>query len=336
MKVLITGATGFLGGNLLEYFLSHQTEQFKVFPTGRNCKAIPQIYRTEQWELGDLADEEFVENLLLKIKPTHIIHCAAKSENYGEMVLFEQANIQATENLLKYSKKHLEGIQFIHISTPSIYAKTEHQYNIQETVEIDEGHIRGNPYIWTKYQAEKIIAKYREQGMKIVIIRPRALLGYKDETIWPRLMKASKSIGIPLFRKGRCLLSYTLVTNLSIFLFSLVTEQKQCNETIHVADGEMELGKLIELVRQKANYPIRTRRLSYPMLKGLVNALEKIWWKESEPPLTQANLDLLFYDLTFDTTKAKKMGYCNKTIFVNEIEKIVSKWNQEEQKWITH
>ena len=67
MKILITGASGFLGRNLVDFLESKGHETIKVY--GRN--------KIEKGVQLDLLDFEKVERLLEETKPDFVVHAAA-------------------------------------------------------------------------------------------------------------------------------------------------------------------------------------------------------------------------------------------------------------------
>jgi nucleoside-diphosphate-sugar epimerase len=83
MKILITGATGFVGGRFLEAF-GQQYGFENVVGTGRNLKQI-QFWQSKgvQIEQGDLDNKSFTDNLLQKGQFEAVVHVAAKSSPWG-------------------------------------------------------------------------------------------------------------------------------------------------------------------------------------------------------------------------------------------------------------
>jgi nucleoside-diphosphate-sugar epimerase len=81
--ILITGATGFVGGRMLELFLQQFGNQ-QVVGTGRNLESI------SKWkqkgiviENGDLSDAVFTSALFAKHAFKTVVHVAAKSSPWG-------------------------------------------------------------------------------------------------------------------------------------------------------------------------------------------------------------------------------------------------------------
>src|SRR4051812_6444808 len=76
MKILITGANGFLGQHLTLYLSS---KGYDVVASGRgNCK-IPQLSNFE-YQVLELTDEKNVKNIVSTVRPDFIVHTAAMSK----------------------------------------------------------------------------------------------------------------------------------------------------------------------------------------------------------------------------------------------------------------
>ena len=94
MKVLITGATGYLGSSLVSTFRKEFTETITI---AKNNKAD---------FVCDLTDKAEVKSILPLINPTIVVHCAAfvpkKTEEYNSFILSKN-NILMLNNLLFYT-----------------------------------------------------------------------------------------------------------------------------------------------------------------------------------------------------------------------------------------
>lgn len=99
-KILITGASGFFGKNLLHSFITKE-EEFECFCV-YNSQKINIIDKRFKWVKANLLDEQQSKKLIEEIKPTHCVHLAwhvppqqfwSASENvswlYGSIRLFQ-------------------------------------------------------------------------------------------------------------------------------------------------------------------------------------------------------------------------------------------------------
>jgi dTDP-4-dehydrorhamnose reductase len=144
MKVLVTGASGFVGRHLTSALAASGVNVFSVFKSNAICNS----------ESGycDLIDYDSVKLLLERIQPDTIIHCAAISnveECQRNMLTTWENNVGSTLNLIKSIKPH---IHFVFLSTDQIYDGREGEYS--------ENSIR-NPKNWyghTKVACEDLVS----------------------------------------------------------------------------------------------------------------------------------------------------------------------------------
>ena len=97
-KVLVTGASGFIGTHLCRRLLKEGAE---VYGISRNIQDGD--YNTLHWYQGDLADMETVRKIISNIKPNIIFHLASfvsGSRNIEHVVPIFQNNLVSTLNLL--------------------------------------------------------------------------------------------------------------------------------------------------------------------------------------------------------------------------------------------
>ena len=114
-KIVVTGASGFLGGRLLKYLTAHKCS-VEVVGTGRRPDRKEEFERSNcRYQVGDLPDIDFCDSLLKETDA--VVHCAALSAPWGKREEFVKANITVTQNLLKTARK--AGVKtFVFISTP--------------------------------------------------------------------------------------------------------------------------------------------------------------------------------------------------------------------------
>ncbi|NTW48762.1 MAG: SDR family oxidoreductase [Chlorobiales bacterium] len=168
-KVLLTGANGLLGGNILR--LSLGWEGLELLPTQRSKTfVIPEAFSGGQEVPSlDLCSQTDVWNVISQWRPDAIIHTAAMTEpgvcevNQGQA---EVCNVEATRVLCDLSEHF--GIRLIFISTDLVFDGEKGDY-----VETDTP-IPISYYGDTKLRSEKYIA---EAIQNFVILRTSLLLG---------------------------------------------------------------------------------------------------------------------------------------------------------------
>src|SRR4051794_14282921 len=123
MKVLITGANGFLGQHLALYLAG---KGYHVIASGRGeCRLAKKF--VIQYHSADLTDELAIASIIKAVQPEVVIHTAAMSKpdecnNKREACLL--LNLEATKFLLQ-SSQAVQPLQphFIYISTDFIFGE---------------------------------------------------------------------------------------------------------------------------------------------------------------------------------------------------------------------
>lgn len=301
-KVLITGATGFLGYHIVERMVK---EGYEVFAMGRKneekvIKLGAKFIKADINENIDFLGYDF----------DYIVHSCALSDVWGEYEDFYKVNVLGTKNMIKFAEKNKNLKRFVHISTPSIYSSFEDKENIKENINLPKKFL--NNYSKTKYMAELELKKTK---IPYIILRPRALFGEYDTSIIPRLIEANKTQGIPLFNKGDVLVDLTYAPNVAQAIYlAMNCDKKFIGEIYNVTNGEtIILKNALVKIFKKLNIKPKYKNISYKLailLAYLSEFLHKTILKNKIPKLTVYIVCVLGKTQTLDISKIKKdLGY---------------------------
>jgi nucleoside-diphosphate-sugar epimerase len=99
-KILITGASGFIGTNVLEHFydLKYNIAGFDIFPP-RNKGHL------KFWQKVDITDYDSLYHSMMNFAPDYIIHLAARTDLEGKTLDDYSANTLGVENILKVAQR---------------------------------------------------------------------------------------------------------------------------------------------------------------------------------------------------------------------------------------
>lgn len=300
-KVIITGATGFLGGYLIEECLKLG---YEIIALGRNRElGLSLEGLSVRFVQADLKDKASLRSAFEQ-RPDKVIHAGALSTVWGPWQEFYETNVLGTKHLLELSREY--GIErFVFVSSPSIYAKHQEQLAVKEDQAPKINHL--NYYIRSKIEAEKLVKG--QSAVPYVIIRPRGLFGVGDTSIIPRLLMINKSFGIPLIGDGQQLVDVTCVENVAYAIGLMLENPIALWQTYNITnDQPLAFKALLEKFFQISGEQAHFRNIPAPILSVLAFSFEVIYkglGLKREPPLTRYTYNLLRYSQTLSIEKAK-------------------------------
>lgn len=324
MKILVTGATGFLGKTLVLRLLNLGHE---VIGFGRNKQIGSQLEtKGMRFISGDLTNEQTVIDVCEGIDV--VFHCGALSSPWGRYEDFYEANVLGTKHVIKGCFTH-HVKRLIHVSTPSLYFHYDNKENVKESDALPKQFV--NHYAKTKYLAEKLIDEAFLQGLAVITIRPRAIFGPGDNAILPRLIQINQEKFIPLINGGNHVLDLTYVDNVvDALLLCMNSPNSTLGEKYNITNEEQwSLRNVLTETFDALHLPFRSKKVSYHLLFTLASCLEWIslrFQDGKEPFLTKYTVSVLSKSQTLCIEKAKReLGYTPK-ISVKEGIHYYAKW----------
>lgn len=172
-RVLITGANSLLGVNTVNAFLAagyavRGLLRNKASYTG---DAHPDL---ELYE-GNFTDPEFTEKAIKDCG--YVVHCAAKTGQYGPYDSFHKVNVSATEQLIKAAIAN--GVKrIVYVGSANIFAFGDGNTPGNEERPICHP-FSGSAYAISKFKARQCLCAYTSQ-IEIVTVCPTFMLGAYD------------------------------------------------------------------------------------------------------------------------------------------------------------
>ena len=304
MRVLITGATGFLGKYILEEFALHNCE---IVAFGRNAQRGMAL-KNCTFIQGDFTNYEEIEYATRGIDI--VIHAGALCTVWGQWSDFFTTNVLGTLNVLRACREH--GVKkFVYVSSCSIYNCTYDRLDIAED-DFDQSN-ELNYYIKSKIQAEQLVMEYAaSHNISYAIIRPHGIFGVGDTSIMPRLLRVSNSIGIPLFRGGSNLIDIVCAENVAYALWLCANSLE--NGVYNITNGEViSYKELVSRVFLAMGINPRYLHLNFNAIYALttvVEAVYKLLRISQEPLITKYTLSTVGVSQTLSISRARKvLGY---------------------------
>ncbi|MBR1799992.1 MAG: NAD(P)-dependent oxidoreductase [Bacteroidaceae bacterium] len=147
MKILITGGSGFIGTNVVEFYLSKGLEVRNI-----DIREPKQAEAAGCWVKCDITDETTLTAAVQEFNPEYIIHLAARTDLEGKTVEDYKANTVGVENILKAAAT-LNGLRKILITSSMLVCHTGYipkdQFDYAPTTRYGESKVITENTVWT-------------------------------------------------------------------------------------------------------------------------------------------------------------------------------------------
>ena len=285
MKILVTGAAGFIGHNVVRFLEQDGHEIFGI-DNRTNYGFIPEDEleylfkeRTRRMRtfplVGDIRNGNDIRQRVGVFNIKTIVHLAS----FPRQKVVEQNPVLASEvmstgliNLLEAARIY-KIKRFIYISSSMVYGDFEN--------DVDED-APCNPigqYGIMKYMGEQLVKDYaRRYGFEYVIIRPSAVYGeydVEDRVVSKFMLGAMRGETLKVKGAGE-VLDFTYVEDAAMGIAQSTTSKEAANKIYNITRSDTKLTTLLEAaelaiaIAGKGNLEVLDRDLSFPK-RGRLN-----------------------------------------------------------------
>lgn len=193
-RILVTGATGFIGGRIVERLILEQgAEVVALVHQFKNASLLARF--PVRMVGGDVSDRSSLENAAQGCDA--IIHAAMSMGGSGEQN--RRANVEGTQNVCEVAKAL--RARLVHFSTVSVYGNP---LGSKLTEDLPKNPV-ADAYGLLKLDAERVVQQYQKDGLAASILQPTIVYG--PWSLWSTyalgLVKAD-CLALPLDGKGIC------------------------------------------------------------------------------------------------------------------------------------
>lgn len=320
MRIAITGATGFIGQNLVSYLAR---KGYQVVAIVRDTSKAKDLFKSSvTLRKGDITDNSSLLSSLQNIDIT--IHLAAlfnKPEASWED--FYEHNVNGVLNVLNASK--IAGAnRFIHCSTGGVVAGNSRlPFDEQSPYAVRAS----DKYEVTKCEAEKRAIDYsRENNYPITVVRPTQPYGPGDRNKIKLYQMVKRGV---IVHPGDTLKHPVYIEDLCRGFELAINTESSANEIITIGNYKpLYLNELISLIAEALKVPYPRIVIPSRLMYLLCLTTEKISNQlKIKPVLHRGNIEFFTKSVVFNVRKAD-----NLLGFRNEVS--VKKGVAETVKWL--
>ncbi len=325
MKILITGANGFIGSNLAERLLRDGHEVRGLVRKNSdlsflNGLAIEPVF-------GDITDPAAVDTAVKGMNI--VIHVAGLASDWGPYDAFYKVNVLGTRNVMEACSKH-SIVRLVHISTTALHGFPGFQNATEETPLAKTIW----PYCETKKLAELELKEYAQKtGLDTVIIRPGNVFGSKDHTFFEKYADALRQRMLGYVSGGTCLTCPTYIENLTDAVTRACFMKNISGQTFIITDGlEITWKAFTEKIADVLGYPRPIYSLPFRLGYGLAIVVEALYRSlgiRSAPFITRYRICNGGRNYHFSIEKARRLLGYEPAVTLDEAIRRTAAWYQK-------
>jgi len=288
LKILITGATGFVGRNLVEALSGEKHQLYAL--VRRTGKA--DFLRTNNVRLvyGDITEGKGLKETF-SLGFDAVYHCSGLVEDTRLERLME-VNVKGTESICRLALE-TKVPRLIYLSSVAVVSGNP-DVPLREDLPLKAT----NNYGISKLEAEKKVIEFRKHGLKAVIIRPCMIYGEGEPHLSGLVMRLLRFRLLPVVDGGNNKLHLAYVKNVAKALVMALRNDAFLEGSFFVADDD------VLTVREIFTLWSEVMSGSRPMiLPGWITPLL------TSIPGIGKRLGFFLKDRVYDISRIKSLGY---------------------------
>jgi len=298
----VTGATGFVGLNLIEALAREGWQVVALHRPGSELKYLSRL--PAERVQGDVTDRSSLERALPPGLDA-VFHVAGDTNLWSRRnARQDRVNVEGTRNMVEAALAR-RARRFVHTSSISAYGMLSGR--------IDERAGQRGARAWVNYQRSKFLGEQevraaRARGLDAVILNPAAILGPYDTRSWARVIRlacAGKLPGVPPGSSSFCHVHALAQAHLA------AAERGRSGENYLLGGADASFLQLVQTIGEVTGCKVPARATPAWLLRPVARlALWLSYATGRAPTLTPEAVALLSRNTFCDCAKAEReLGY---------------------------
>jgi nucleoside-diphosphate-sugar epimerase len=308
MKVLVTGANGFIGSHLCAYLARRPDLEVRGLVRPAGDRSLISGIEGVTVLTGDVTQPG---TLASPCRAAEVVyHVAGHSSDWGSWEAFRAGNVTGVGNVLQAARRG-NVRRVVHISSVSVYG-------FPGGADLDEATAftprPGDRYVTTKAAGDRLAMSYNASGIEVVVVRPGGVYGANDRTTTMQLVPALLEGKFGFVDGGVHLMAPAYIDNV-VQLIGLAGEVPgAAGEAFNAADdGRTTWRQFIGWMCEDLQIPLPRLSLSHALAwpaAVAVDACAKAIGMQHSPLINRYRIRAVMRDSHYSCAKAKRLlGY---------------------------
>lgn len=302
MKVFVTGATGFIGHNLVHALLQQGNE---VTVLARSPEKAEKLFQGQVKIIrGDVTDKKTLAGVCRGQEA--VFHLAAlmghDSPDKEAFAKFRSVNVEGTKNMVQQAVL-ADVPKFIYISsTAALGIVTTHFINDQTPCRPK------TPYQVSKYEAEQLVLNaIRENGLNAIIVRPSMVYGPGFKGDFLTIAKVVKTGFFPSIGTGQNLGPALFISDVVDGLVKIMEKGKIGSKYFLTSEKSYPMREKAFIISRALNRKLRFVYVPSRLALSGAGLIESVFaLLHKKPPVTKSNILSTITDRTFDVAPLQR------------------------------